>query len=313
MSACGGLRPQAIVLDLDAVQSLADETISASRARGGLLCPTATEPRAGESTSLASEPSQGGEPAAAGGPVADSLGPPLSRLQSLEVLVRDQPGNVDLYLELARLYLARGRDYEAERLLARGRTATERDPRLEEFAEDVTMLRLAKKVSAGQKDADANDTPAAREALASLVRERDRVEIEIYLERCRRNPTELALRLELGRRLARAGQLDQACERFEEALPDAQTRHAAALELGDCCEQMQRRADACRYYRVAADGPAPPEALDCQSEALLRASRLALGLKLSKVARRYAAWLLQLDPRHQGAAALVERLDREQT
>lgn len=304
------LHPPQDFPELEAPDAVAERTIEASRSRNGLLSPATARPATLEFDSHRLEQASREVPGA-DSQVASSPGPPLVQIQSLEVLVRDQPGNVDLYLALARLYLARGRDYEAERLLMRGREATDRDPRIEEFAEEVAMLRLEKKVAAAQKEVDADDTPATRDALQSLVRERDRVEIEIFLQRCRRNPEDLALRYELGCRFKRAGKLAQACERFEESLHDRRIRHATALALGDCCEQMQRIPDALRYYRLAADGQAARLSLECQTDALLRASRLAQNLKLGRLARRYAVWLLQLDPQHQGGAALIERLDRE--
>jgi len=167
--------------DLEAADAVAERTIQASRSRAGLLIPAIGHIGNSENAHQEREPpSRDANGADASPHLGDQLGPPLVRIQNLETLIRDQPGNVDLYLELAHLYLARGRDYEAQRLLARGREATDRDPRIEQFAEDVTMLRLEKKLAAAHKEVDTDDTPGTREALQHLVRERDRVEIEIF-------------------------------------------------------------------------------------------------------------------------------------
>ena len=77
-----------------------------------------------------------------------STGIRLTRIQQLETAIKDEAANADVFLELAQLYLDKGREYEAERLLARAREATGRDPRILSLGEDVTMSRLDKKVTA---------------------------------------------------------------------------------------------------------------------------------------------------------------------
>lgn len=252
---------------------------------------------------------------AADAAVADALsneitGIRLTRIQQLETAIKGEAANADVFLELARLYLDKGREYEAERLLVRGREATGQDARILSFGEDVTMLRLEKKVSAAERDVELEDTPQSQAALAQLVKERDRIETEIFRERTRREPDNLALRYELGRRLVRAGKPDQAQPLLAEALHDPSSRCHAAFELAGCALEAGQAPEALRYYRQAAAAATQTGQSQCQAEALLQAARLAGRSKLLRLARRYLGQLLRLDPHHRAGAALARSLER---
>src|SRR5207247_5213585 len=61
----------------------------------------------------------------------------LTPIQQLEAAIRERPSIPELYLRLAQVYLDKDRDYDAERLLAKGREATDRDARVQQMWEDV--------------------------------------------------------------------------------------------------------------------------------------------------------------------------------
>src|SRR6476659_3782139 len=52
-------------------------------------------------------------------------GQPLTVIQQLEAAVRDRPSVPDVYLKLAQAYLDKDREYDAGRLLSKGREATD--------------------------------------------------------------------------------------------------------------------------------------------------------------------------------------------
>jgi tetratricopeptide (TPR) repeat protein len=248
-------------------------------------------------------------------PAADALLDPiagvrLTRVQQLETAVKSGNANADIYLELAQQYLDKGREYEAERLLTRAREDTGRDARVLWMSEDVTMLRLAKKVSAAEREVELDDTPQTRSALEQLVKERDRAEIEIFQERSRRDPDSLAIRYELGRRLARAGKMDQARTYLEQALQHEASRCHAALALGGSLLGSGQAPEALRHFRIAAASAAQSGQTECQAEALLQAAQVAARGKLLRLARRYLAQLLKVDPAHAAGTVLLESLER---
>lgn len=234
----------------------------------------------------------------------------LTRVQQLETAIKEDAANADTFLELARLYLDKGREYEAERLLARAREATGRDPRVLTLGEDVTMSRLEKKVTAALRDAEQEDSPTARTAAEQLVKERDKIEIDIFHQRIAREPDDLALRYELGWRLKRAGRLADARPHLEVALQNESSRPLAAMELASYFLQSGQPAEALRHYRIAAAAAAHAGDAAAQAKALFQAGELAARQQLGRLARRYIGELLRVEPSHRAGTALLETLER---
>jgi tetratricopeptide (TPR) repeat protein len=234
----------------------------------------------------------------------------LTPIQELEAALREHPANPELYLAIVPLYVEKGRDYEAERLLTKGAAATD-DPRVQFVREDLTMARLERSVEVAAQHAEASGTQESKAVLQQATDERDRIELEIFADRCQREPGQAALRYQWGLRLKRAGKLEQAAVRFEEALSDAAQRPAAAFELGECQRQWNNLPEALRYYRLAAESAGAserlPESLPAQVEtkkqALWQAVGLATRIKLGKLAQRYLSELARIDPRYAAPAA----------
>jgi tetratricopeptide (TPR) repeat protein len=219
-------------------------------------------------------------------PTGDATGRSLTPLQQLEGTVRERPSIPEPYLRLAELYLEKDREYDAEKLLAKGRDATDNDARVTQMWEEVAMSRYARRVQAAEQELKAADNPQTREALAQATKERDRGEIEIFRNRIKRQPECAEHRHELGRRLVRAGKLAEAIEQFKKALDDADFQAAAAMELGDCHAQLGELVQALRNYRHAAQAPSAMQT-QAKQRALQRAAKLAVQLKLNRLAQRY--------------------------
>jgi tetratricopeptide (TPR) repeat protein len=233
----------------------------------------------------------------------------LTPIQQLEAAIRERPSIPELYLRLAQVYLDKERDYDAERLLAKGREATDRDARVQQMWEDVTMLRHQRRVEIAQREVQAADPPSLDNARATLVqatKERDRIEMEIFLARCKREPDSARSHYELGLRLKRAEKLRDAGQHFEKALADNRQRSSAALELGHCLEKLGEFPQALRNYRLAAEAATSPDQTEEKKESLYRAGKLALRIKLARLAQRYLAQLLRIDPSHRDAAVLMQ-------
>ena len=227
-------------------------------------------------------------------------------IQQLELAIREFPSDPENYVRLTPLYLEAGRDYDAERLLTKARQATDDDARVRYLWEDVTMLRLEKKVELARKHADVNTTTEAQEELDAIVSKRDRTETDIFVERCKREPHNAAMRIQLGLRLKQAGRVRDACQRFEEALEDADQKCFAAFELAECQQQFDEFPEAFRLYRLAAESATQPEQLECQKRALYQAGKLATRIKMDALARRYLAAVVRIDPQYQDAAELLQ-------
>jgi tetratricopeptide (TPR) repeat protein len=298
--------------NLEAARIVSRLAIELGRRRAGLAPRPIEHPHSIAALSLptlveANAESNGAESEPASGSLRAPTRIKLTPIQQLEMSVRDQPANPEFYLKLAPLYLEKERDYDAERLLERGREATG-DARVRQLWEDVTMLRLEKKIDFARREAEREDTPATRSQLADLRAERDRWEIEVFTGRCQREPANLALRYELGLRLKRAGKLRAACQEFAEALSSAEHKAAAALQLGDCLAQFFEYPEALKHYRLAADAALAREQVESRKEALYRAAELASRVKLRHPARHYLSELLALDPNYRDAAQLLEKM-----
>ena len=231
-------------------------------------------------------------------------------IQQLEHAIRERPGTPEFYLQLTPLYLEIDRDYDAERLLAKGREATDDEPRVRQLWEEVTMLRLEKKIAAARERVAEHATDEAQAALAEACAERDRLETQIFLHRCEREPENAALRLELGLRLKQAGKVEEAAERFKEALPSPEQKCFAAFQLAECLREESDFPSAFRSYQLAIESANRPQQLECKKQSLYQAGCLAQRLKLRKLAHRYFAELVKLDPHYQDATARLELLQK---
>lgn len=294
--------------DEEAAQSIAAITIEQSRELSGLSSQT----RSVEQRSVAS-----GSGSLALGKQSRAVILPdevqqssvrLTPIQQLEAAIRYAPSNPEYYRELAPLYLEKNRDYDAEKLLSRGLELTENDPELRKLWEDVYMLRLAKKLDVAEQRQAAEPSEEHSDAVDELRLERDRMEMDIFVHRCQREPHNLAMRYELGMRLKRAGKLEKALQCFKEALPDAEHKSLAAYEIGDCLQQSGDFVESLKYYRLAADSAQGCQQIECKKQSLYRAAGLSAKLKLFKLAERHLVQLLAIDSAYREAPALLRGL-----
>ncbi len=296
--------------DQGAAGAIASLTIERSRRRSGLKRRSedyrATEPKPRVRLEANLPPGDRvygslATPALANAPVQRSL------IQELELAVREFPSHGENYLQLVPLYLERNRDQDAERLLNRGRSATNNDPRIVALWEQVAVKCLEDRVVQARRDAAEHPSATTQTTLAQILRERDRLETAVYSSRLQREPDNLALHYELGVRLKRSAKLRDAIKHLELALGDPNERALAAFELGECQFQFGDVAQALHFYRLAAE-TALAEQAACRKQALYQSGVLALRMKLPKNAARYLRELVRIDPRYRDAASLLLNL-----
>ena len=102
-------------------------------------------------------------------------------------------------------------------------------------------------------------------------------EMEIYRVRAERYPTNLGLRFELGLRLKRAGQYNDAIKCYQEALGDAKRKAQTHMELGECFQQIKQYKLAMTNYEASVEATSQRD-VDQRKMALYRTGKLALGL-----------------------------------
>jgi tetratricopeptide (TPR) repeat protein len=233
----------------------------------------------------------------------------LTAVQKLESAIRDYPSNPDYYAELIPMYLELGRDYDAERLLAKGKEMTD-DYRVRKLWEDVVMLRMSRKITLARQQAAKDGDDEAKARLDALCRERDKFETEVFVGRSLREPKNAAIRYQLGLRLRQAGKVREALQCFTEALPDPLQKPLAALEMGRTYEDQREFPEALQRYRLAAESATLPEQLEARKQSLYHAASLARRIKMQQLAKRYLTELVSLDPHYKEAAAWLKELGR---
>ncbi|MBM4004263.1 MAG: hypothetical protein FJ295_13405 [Planctomycetes bacterium] len=230
----------------------------------------------------------------------------LTPVQRLQALAREFPANVDYQLQLAMLYLEKGRDYDAEQHLAKARNDTDADPRIVALQEDVTMLRLSRKIEIAREQlASENpgsgtptpegESPAVGE-LKELLERRERFELQVFQQRAERSPHDLRLRLEWACRLRRAGHRREAVQRLEELLSDPALRPSSALEIAECSVDSDDARRAFRYFRMAINAAVLPEHWPVKKQALRRLAELATRFRMRELALRCWQRLLSVEP-----------------
>jgi tetratricopeptide (TPR) repeat protein len=174
----------------------------------------------------------------------DSQAPPLSRATSdrysqeaaaLQARIANDPTIVNHYLQLAGLYRRSRKFDQAKAVLEQGLGPTGNsfeltselvDLAIEPFRVDLAILE--EKVRAHPEDQE------LRHNRDRFVKEVNTRELEWYRLKADRFPTEKSLRFELGVRLFRAGQLDEAIRELQNIRSDPRHTWRALLHLGYC-------------------------------------------------------------------------------
>lgn len=232
----------------------------------------------------------------------------LTRRQQLEQEVANRPQDESNYLELAELYLAERRTYEAQRTLIRAMEVC-RDLRIVERLEDVNMMRAKEQVKLAEDRVAAEKSPAAQDDLDRLREESYRLELEIYRTRCGRYPEDKRLKFQLGLRLKQIGEFREAIEPLQAGLEFPEIRATASLEIGEILQRHQLFPKALQCYRQAAQMAAGDEDQQtCRKRALYRAGVLAAAMTLNDAARGYFMELAKMDPGYRDVRTRLDKL-----
>jgi len=175
------------------------------------------------------------------GPASPSGATPLARtLEPLKKKVEADPSNPIAYLQMQSALLKAGDIEGARQCLLEGLAATGQHFELQLAITDVEIealrqnLRLTE-AQLGSNPADRN-LQLMRDKLSKEINSR---ELEAFRKKAERFPTEMSNRLELGIRLLRAGQLDEAIQELQTARKDPRTKVRALQFLGHCFRQRK--------------------------------------------------------------------------
>jgi tetratricopeptide (TPR) repeat protein len=164
---------------------------------------------------------------------------PVDRLareaEAIRKKIEADPTNPNHHLQLAGLYRRGERLEEARKVLEEAlaptgnhfEVATElADLAIESFRKNLAVTE--KKLRSQPEDQD------LRKLWHRLLREINTRELDLYRQKAARYPTEMSFRLEMGIRLFRAGQTDEAIRELQAARTDPRQHWKALLYLGHC-------------------------------------------------------------------------------
>lgn len=219
----------------------------------------------------------------------------LTAWQKLENEIRQDPGNVEKYIELSSVYAEEGKLAEAERTLHKAQPLAAGDLRIQERLEELQILRARQQAMIAEKRAQVESTDSAKELAKQMKDNLNRVELQIYSQRSERYPTEHRWKYEVGTRLKRAGNYGEALQLLKSFPTDDERAAAALIEAGECLQHVRQFPKALETYRKAADLAALRGNIEYHKLALYRAGVLAIAMN-DPAGPEILATLIAIDP-----------------
>lgn len=168
------------------------------------------------------------QPTVADDRVGREVAPLLAKLKS-------NPSSAHLYLQIANLYRKADQPEEAHKILQQGLVPTRNsfevaselaDLETEPFRQNLALTE--ERLRAEPKNEE------LKKIRMRLLKEINTRELQQFQQKAERYPTEMGHRFELGVRLLRANQLDEAIRELQAARADPKNHHKALYYLGFC-------------------------------------------------------------------------------
>jgi tetratricopeptide (TPR) repeat protein len=190
-------------------------------------------------------------------PPPDRLGGEAAKLRAR---IEADPTNANAYLHLAAYYRRLGQLEQARDLLQQGLGPTGNHFDLtQELADlEVEPFRRNLAIAEDKLRTEPNDEELRRIRIR-LLKEINTREMDLFRQKADRYPTEMAHRFELGIRLLRAGQVDEAIRELQAARSDPRHHAKALLYLGHCFKARNNWRLAKRNFEEALRHVSPSE------------------------------------------------------
>ena len=194
--------------------------------------PSAEQTRSKEYRLAGAAPAHGGDPANAAPPPTDRAGreaaPIRARLQA-------DLTNVNLHLQLAAVYRRNGDLEHARSVLQEGLGPTGNAFELGAELTDLEIEPFRQNLALTEERYKAHpDDEELRRLRIRLRKEINTRELELHRRKAERFPTEMSHRYEVGVRLLRGGQIDEAIQELQAARGDPRQRWQSQIQLGHC-------------------------------------------------------------------------------
>jgi tetratricopeptide (TPR) repeat protein len=229
--------------------------------------------------------------------------------RSLEKAIAEDPADAGSYILLADLLVDQGRFDQAEDLLKRALFTTGKNLGVIERLEDLQIGRATHQVAVAEKRLAAGDTEESRRLVVELKKELNRIELGVFRQRADRYPDDGEVKYELGLRLKRAGNQEEAIRCFCEVGDHGPSAPAAALELGESLQHLKHFHDALDAYERAARlaGQNDPHH---RKKALYRGGVLATGMRKLDKGEALLRELQELDPDYKDVPHRLDKIQK---
>jgi tetratricopeptide (TPR) repeat protein len=216
------------------------------------------------------------------------------------------PSGDDL-LATARQLAGTARFAAAEQCLARAQQAAGGNLAILAEREDLRLAHSQLRLVVARRRAESDPHPKAQALVGRMELEHNRLEIDIFHLRSERHPHDQRLKVELARRLKRAGNYSGAIQRLEEALVDNSLAAEVRLELGECWQHLRQFKKGLAQYKQAAESSPAGDHRATLLTALYRIGVLAAAMNEPGEARAALTRLVAIQPDYKDAR---ERLDK---
>jgi Tfp pilus assembly protein PilF len=206
----------------------------------------------------------------------------------LESKINADPANPHAYLSLATVYRRAGKFDKAREVLEAGLAATGQRFDLSIELADIEIEPFRRNLAvADEKLRVSPEDEEVRKIRIRLLKEINTRELNLFREKSQRYPTEMTHRFELGVRLLRAGQIDEAIRELQSTRADPKNHWRSLMYLGYCFKSRnnwklaQRNFEDALGHLPATEEPARKEILFQLAQGAAEAGDLARAVDLA--------------------------------
>ena len=238
----------------------------------------------------------------------------LSEEQQLRREIRRHPEEVTNHINLSD-YFFKLEDFEAAEQVMVEAVEITGSIRATEELEDIQLHRAQLELLRAKKRAKETQKRDDADLYRRMKDELNKRELAVFAARSERYPGDLKIKFELGMRLKRAGNYEQAIREFQQARNDNDRAARASLETGECFQQIRQTRLALDAYVAAIENCKSSSDQETKKLSLYRAGWLSMKLQDNDRAEKFLSELAGIDFGFRDVATLLDKvttnLDRD--
>jgi tetratricopeptide (TPR) repeat protein len=178
---------------------------------------------------------------------------------ALQARIDADPTTANTYLQLSALLRRAGQLDQARAILYKGLGPTGNNFELTSELADLEIEPFRQNLAITEERLNENPDEELRRIRIRLLKEINTRELDLFRQKADRYPTDLSYRFEMGVRLLRAGQVDEAIKELQAARADPRQHWRCLLYLGHCFKTRNNWRLARRNFEEALQNLPPSE------------------------------------------------------